>query len=78
MDFETDIAKVGDLIESFLRMLECSRSGTIGVGNFPIDVPAGHEDEVYQSVSQRLKKGYPWVALTLTSKIEIECYGITP
>ncbi len=78
MEFEVEVANLGDLIESYLRILECRQSGTIGLGDFPIAGPAGSEEEICKSVSQRIQKSYPWVTLTLTPKREIECYGITP
>lgn len=78
MDFEEEVANLGDLIESFLRILDCSRSGTTNLDEFPIDGPAGSEEEIFKSVSQRIRKSYPWVTLTLTSSKKIELYGTTP
>lgn len=78
MNFEVEVANLGDLIESYLRILECRRSGTIDMSEFPIDGPAGSEEEICKSVSQRIQKSYPWVTLTLTSSKKIELYGTMP
>ncbi|QQX60938.1 hypothetical protein [Pseudomonas chlororaphis] len=78
MEFERSVRVTGDLIESFLSMLARHPSGTGGFDDFPIDGPAGREEEIFQLVNQRIQKSYPWVALALTPEAKIRCSGITP
>ncbi|MFJ7141256.1 hypothetical protein [Pseudomonas protegens] len=78
MEFERVVRVTGDLIESFFSMLARYPSGTGGFDDFPIDGPSSRKEEIYQLVSQRLQKSYPWVALTLTAEGKIRCSGITP
>lgn len=78
MEFEQGVRVTGDMIESFLGMLARYPSGTGGFDDFPIEGPAGREEDVYQLVSQRLQESYPWAELTITAERKIRCSGMTP